>query len=154
LQTGYRDYPVRFRGKTPKQRGDALLCEEDGIFNFVSRLKLGPFSMELMVMSDALVKEVSSIKFEILNKQRRSLKITVVGQTASNGWEKPSLELKAPHDAPYDGIYEFDFKGQAPEALLNDMLQSLVAVYTWKNHPKDLRGVRIIAEGNSILKML
>lgn len=111
--------------------------------------------MKVLSIEGLMIKEVTDVSLEISQNQGQfELKIKATGFALAVGWSKPTLELRSYDFPPVDGIYEFDFKGQAPEGLMPNALEKMLAHYRWTNYPKDLKGVRIHAGENSILKML
>lgn len=107
--------------------------------------------MEALKLKQALVTEICDIKLEV---EKNVLTIVAVGITVCDGWEKPNLVLRELDMNPMDGIYDFDFYGQGPEYHIGDAQEKVMAIYKWSNFPKDLNGVRIHADRNSILLML
>ncbi len=105
--------------------------------------------MEAIKLRRVFVSEVCDIKLEV---EEQNLKIAAIGMASTDGWEKPRLELR--HlGKPADGIYDFDFYAQGPDHAVVPSLEKVIAIYNWENFPKDLRGVRVHADRNSILVM-
>ena len=101
------------------------------------------------------VVEVSNVELiRVTNANKRELHIKATGFSQPTGWDKPRLELRNPYWKPLDGIYEFDFLGSAPAGDASKQLEKLFVSLEWDEYPKGIKGIRIFAGSNSILKML
>ena len=111
--------------------------------------------MEVLSIQGLMVKEVSDVRLNLIQSPSgRELHIRATGFNKSEGWSKPVLELRDYDFPPVDGIYDFDFMARAPKNLIAEKLEKLLATYIWTDFPENLRGVRVHAGENSILKML
>lgn len=99
--------------------------------------------------------EVSNVQLiKVTNKNKREIHIRATGFSKADGWEKPRLELRNPYWKPIDGIYEFDFLGSAPSNGSVDRLEKMFVALDWNQYPMDIKGIRVYAGKNSMLKML
>ncbi len=102
-----------------------------------------------------MVKEVSNVRLMLLNAPSgREMHIKAIGFSRSTGWDDALLELRDRDLPPIDGIYDFDFFTRARKAVEDGNWEKLHASYVWQTLPQNIRGIRIHAGDNSILKMI
>ena len=90
----------------------------------------------------------------LTNQSKRELHIKAIGFGKAITCSKQTLNLYPVENQPADGIYEFEFVGSAPANFGSDKMERLFVSFVWPDYPRDLRGIRIHAGNNSILKLL
>ncbi len=101
-------------------------------------------------MSKKKVNRVENVTLKIMKSNPPILHIEANGEVVSSDWTDPELVLvpRRPPE-PVDGIYEFEFVAQPPTGVSQPVILPIDADYSWHDFPRDLLGVRVIAETNS-----
>lgn len=92
------------------------------------------------------VMEVDEVILSYLKANRPQLQIEAKGKTRMGGW-KVRLSERVYAVPPADGIYAYDFVGTAPE-MGTAAITPVSAKIIRDDIPKELKGVRVIAETN------
>jgi len=100
------------------------------------------------------VYQVTGIQLHVLESFPLQLHIAAEGNTRTAGWTNPQLVPYVYVAPPADGIYEFDFKAQASNDAVAQVISSIEASYIMQPLPDALKGVKVYAEQNSKLAML
>jgi hypothetical protein len=119
------------------------LIEKDGPFPFRESKTSTPTEFVLDVSSVDL-REVATNKIVVL--------IYASGHTRTAVWHDVRLEPRIYVQPPADGIWEFVFVGDPTGAKLDVITPVSAEPYVWKNFPPDLKGIRVIAETDTIEK--
>ncbi|MEM9896827.1 MAG: hypothetical protein AAF789_10695 [Bacteroidota bacterium] len=91
--------------------------------------------------------EVKEVNISILESLPPQLLIEASGIASSSGWSNPTL---VPTGSQKDGIYEFDFMADLPTDGFLTVLTPIEGSHVIQDIPADLKGVKVIAEQNSI----
>ena len=95
--------------------------------------------------------KVDSVELSLKKSNPPQLVVIAIGTASSLGWENPVLKL--PKKDPEEGIYELDFFADPPEGNVGQQEVSGIKVsYTFKEIPKDMVGIKVVANTNSIEK--
>ncbi len=106
-------------------------------------------------MSTTTVWEITSLKLEISKSLPPILTINAEGRVRTGGYSKARLEPRIYVHPPADGIYEFDFVATPPPGMATQVISPIKAEpYHWEDYPKDLKGVKVYAEENSMVEHL
>jgi len=100
------------------------------------------------------VYQVTAIRLNVLESLPLQLNIQAEGNTRTGGWSNPQLIPYIYVAPPADGIYEFDFKAQAPGGVVTQAITPINASYIMDPLPDNLKGVKIYAEKNNKVAML
>jgi hypothetical protein len=106
-------------------------------------------------MPDQKLMTVTSVKIDIPRGPLQLIKIMCECDGTTPGWTNIHLSPFVYVKPPADGIYEFDLVGTPPTGIVNELITHYIAeVYVWKNYPKDLKGIKVYAAQNSMIKTL
>ena len=97
--------------------------------------------------------EVKEVELKVI-KEGGSLTITAKGVVSTGGWSDPELAQYIYITPPADGIYSFDFIAKKPTGIVTQVITPIEAQFVWKDFPAELKGIRVIAEKNEIIKPL
>jgi hypothetical protein len=99
--------------------------------------------------------EVTDFTLVILKKNPPILEVDCKGNVISGGWSNGQLIPFVYKMPPKDGIYEFDFVADEPTGPDTDVITEITSVpFMWDNFPMELKGVKIYASSNHIIKKL
>lgn len=112
-----------------------------------------PFVIATGEPSGKRVQTVSEVEFKFLLTHPGKLLISAVGTTTTAGWRDVRLEPLIYVAAPPDGIWGFTFVGDPPVEEQPRETTTVCASYLVHNF-SGWKGVRVIAETNSIEKLL
>lgn len=102
-------------------------------------------------MATEKVYEVKTVKLTV---EKSTLIIHADGVARTPGYTNPRLEPHIYIQPPPDGIWGFDFVADKPEGQVQQVLSPISTKYEWKEFPKDLKGVKVHAETNSVEEKL
>jgi len=109
----------------------------------------GPFPMKSSPKDRSeLVSTVETVDARRVATNKVTIVINATGTTTTNFWKNPLLKPVKYVQAPTDGIWDFEFVADKPEAS-NDMITPIKATYDWGTPPPDVKEVRIIAKSNN-----
>ena len=94
---------------------------------------------------------ISKINISIYEDDTARLGIFASADECMYDTSKPNLILHPFEVFPDDGIYDFDFWIYKPTLFSQKVDDKAVALYIWKNYPKDIVGIRIHSEENTVL---
>ena len=103
-------------------------------------------------MTKKLILEVKEVSLELVQSQFPIVNIIAHGVVSSSGWTEP--ELIESDKPPVDGIYEYLFVAKRPEGPAASVITPISANRFLEPVPADFKGVRVIAQTNSIEKKL
>lgn len=98
--------------------------------------------------------EVTEVRLAVLESFPPKLRIRTSGTVPSGGWNRPQLIPYVYIQAPPDGIYDFDFVAEPPDAPAIAAVSPIEVSYVWDAFPEGCKGVRIHASTNSIEQLL
>jgi hypothetical protein len=99
------------------------------------------------------VNRIDSVKLEILKTNPPTLLITVTGQNLNSNYTSIRLEPFIYVHPPLDGIWEFSMIGEVPP-ITDQLITDVGAEYSWRDFPKELKGVKVYGQTNSKTAML
>jgi hypothetical protein len=94
-----------------------------------------------------VLKTIIDVKAD-LDKEKKVLTVTAIGQVPTGGWSGAKLTPRATKEAPKDGIYEYDLTAVRPTGIVTQALSKVTAKHTWENPPADIKGVKIYGMGD------
>ena len=101
------------------------------------------------------VAEVSEIHIEIDKADPTNLTVHAKGNVDSKGWTNAQLMPYTYFSPPQDGVYAFDFLGEAPDNARTSTATDITATpFIWNNFPSDLTGIKINSSSNYIMGFL
>jgi hypothetical protein len=100
-----------------------------------------------------LVSSVEEVVIAVVKTNPPQLFVRAKGIVPTSGWTAPELSPYFYIMPPADGIWDFSFTAEAPSGIV---LQVLTQIYadTLVPLPQWLKGVRIHASSNQVVKML
>lgn len=100
------------------------------------------------------IQEVSDVQLMVLESSPLQLEIIASGKVSSAGWTAPKLVPVEYVVPPRDGIYDFTFYATPPKEPGATVITPIDVKHKINPLPADLKGVRILAQNNSIVAML
>ncbi len=99
-----------------------------------------------------LVYSVENVELDPIegDSNPNTVKITAEGTVRSGGWKNPQLIPIVHVQPPEDGIWHFSFAAEAPEGPVPEVMAPIRAVYVMEDAPDEFKGVRVLAETNSV----
>ena len=94
-----------------------------------------------------VLKTVIDVTHE-LDKDKKKLTVTAIGQVPTGGWKDAKLTPRAVKEAPKDGIYEYDLTAVRPTGIVTQALSKVKASHTWDNPPADMKGIKVYGVGD------
>ncbi len=82
-----------------------------------------------------------------------NLVVTATGEVTSTGWSDARLDPVVYIQPPPDGIYDMTFVAKAPTGITQPVISPVDGFGRYEPMPEDLRGVRVHAVTNSVLRM-
>lgn len=101
-----------------------------------------------------LIFVVNTVELDIMKSDPPQLTIIAKGQVNTGGWTDPVLVLK--EMIPPDGMYEFDFCATPPDptSYVPQVMVDVEAKYVMQAITEDLKGVKVVAETNSVSEVI
>lgn len=102
------------------------------------------------------VMDVGGVTLDVLESNPPKLKIHADGKVPTGGWGKGHLIPYVYVQPPPDGIYDYDFVGEAPPdgTIVTTVVSPISAERLEDPMPEGLKGVRVHACNNSVTEML
>ena len=101
------------------------------------------------------VAEITEIHLEIDKTDPANLIIHTNGKVDRKGWINAQLLPYTYFTPPLDGIYAFDFLGEASHSPKASTAVDIIAEpFTWHNFPADLVGIKVNSSTNHIMGFL
>ena len=98
---------------------------------------------------------VLDIELKIDEKKLPTLIINSRGEVLTGGWSNGQLIPYVYVKPPKDGIYEFDFVADAPDGIVTQVITEIDAnPFRWEDYPPELKGVKVYASINSVVKKI
>ena len=99
--------------------------------------------------------EVTEVTLNILKKNPPILEIICKGNVSSGGWSNGQLTPFVYIMPPLDGIYEFDFVADEATGISTQVISEITSEpFMWDNFPAEVKGVKVYASNNFLIKKL
>ncbi|MBS1502099.1 MAG: hypothetical protein JST32_08565 [Bacteroidetes bacterium] len=105
-------------------------------------------------MSTVKIRDVDSITLKLLKSQPPALLIHATGHTLTGQYTSIALNPRIYVRPPADGIWEFDFTGDPPTGIHDQLVTPVTADYEWKDVPATVKGIKIYSASNYKVVML